>query len=78
MNVREFIALLGGQDQEAEVFVIEHSEGKGYSNMGGTAKEVPFDKGTHLEYTDFRGNQFVKPESEMFNARQLLIGVQDL
>ncbi len=77
MKVRELIELLKTQDQEADVFVVENSSTSGYYSQGGIAEEVLFNPEIHLEYTDFRGNQFVTPDKEYFNARQLLLGTTE-
>ena len=78
MKVHELIKVLQEfEDQEADVFVIEHSSGDGYYDQGGNIKEAVFNKDEHLEYVDFRGNPHVKPDRECFNARTLLIGSRD-
>ena len=74
MKVKEFIELLKEQDQEAEVYVVENSSVSGYYSQGGIAEEVLFSPDDHLDYTDFRGNQFVKSDSDLFNKRHLLLG----
>lgn len=73
MKVHEFIDWLKNQDQGAEVLVVETKEG-GIYTQGGTAHEVPFHKQDHADYTDYRGNQFVKPTDPRLNTRTLLIG----
>ena len=78
MKVKELIELLKEQDQEADVYVVENSSTIGYYSQGGIAEEVLFDPEFHLEYTDFRGNKFVGPDEEHFNARQLLLGATDV
>lgn len=79
MNVRELIAFLETiEDQDAEVMVVEHKSGTGYYDQVGSASEVSFDEKVHIEYTDFRGNRFVKPEQDFYNKRYLLIGAKDL
>jgi len=78
MKVRDLIELLAKQDQEAEVYVIEHRAGTGYYDQGGSITEVLFDENEHLEYTDFRGNQFVTPDKAYFNARHILLGATDI
>ena len=75
MKVHQLIKLLQEfEDQDAEVEVIEHSDVSGYYEQGGRCKEVAFNKDEHFEYTDMRGNKFVKPESKHFNRRTLLLG----
>ena len=77
MKVHEFIKMLQEfEDQDADVFVIEHYCGTSYYDQGGNVKEVKFNKDDHFEYVDFRGNQFVKPEDSYFNARTLLLGAR--
>jgi len=56
------------------VKVIRHTSGTGYYDQGGNASTVPFDPVAHAEYTDMRGNQFVKPDAPYYNARTLLLG----
>ena len=79
MKVSEFIAFLQQfPDQVAEVLVVEHHSGRSPYDQGGTVRLVAFDQSLHIEYTDFRGNPFVKPIAEYFNQRTLLIGAIDL
>lgn len=73
MTVREFIKWLETQDQDATVEVVYHTAGRGYYDQGGNVTTREFDPSLS-EYTDFRGNQFVKPEDPRFNKRTLLIG----
>lgn len=61
-------------DQDADVLVVEHSDGYGYYDQGGNACETEFDLEKHVEYTDMRGNQFVTPEKPYYNQRTLLLG----
>jgi len=78
MKLHEFIKSLQElEDQDADVFVIEHNSSTGYYDQGGSISEVEFNKDEHLEYVDFRGNPHVKPEESYFNARTLLIGSRD-
>lgn len=78
MKVHEFIKILQAfEDQDADVFVVEHRSGTGYYEQGGTVAEAEFNKDLHLEYTDLRGNPLIKPEKSYFNKRSLLIGVID-
>lgn len=75
MKVSEFIKFLQQfPDQDADVLVVEHHQGRDVYEQGGTAQTVNFDPETHIEYTDFRGNQFVKPTAAYFETRTLLIG----
>lgn len=78
MKVKEMIQWLQTfPDQEAEVEVVEHSSGSSYYEQGGTASTVAFNPAQHADYVDFRGNQFVKPNSPHFNTRTLLLGKMD-
>ncbi len=76
MKVHEFIKLLQEfEDQDADIEVVEHSDGSGYYDQGGNCTEAPFNKDEHLEYIDMRGNPHVKPDAPYYNKRTLLIGV---
>ncbi len=72
MNVKAFINWLQTQDQEAEVEILVRIEGAGYA--GDCFKREPFDLNKHQEYTDFRGNRFMKESDSSFNKRFLFIG----
>lgn len=79
MTVREFIEWLKTQDQDATVQVVQHKSSGGtnsYYMQGGEAQVVDFnqDNPDLFEYTDFRSNQFVKPDAPYYNQRYLLIG----
>jgi hypothetical protein len=75
MKVKELVEWLAAfEDQDAEVEVVRHTHGSGYYDQGGNASSVPFDPASHVEYTDLRGNQFVKPDAPHYNARTLLLG----
>lgn len=76
MTVAEFIVWLQGQDQEATVEVVSHTNGRGWDDQGGNAEVVDFDPANLdlFSYTDFRGNQFVKPDASYFDQRTLLLG----
>lgn len=79
MKVSEFIKLLEQfPDQDADVLVVEHHSGRSPYDQGGTVETVILEPELHLDYTDFRGNPFVKPDTEYFNQRTLLIGVTNL
>lgn len=83
MIVKDFIEWLKTQDQEATVEVLVHSSGSGYYDQGGnvSVEEFTADEeygcGKHFDYTDFRGNQFVKPEASYYNKRTLQLGTKD-
>lgn len=77
MTVADLIEWLKTQDQGATVQVVKHSShGASYYEQGGTATVVEFDPTdvTHHDYTDFRENQYVKPDAAYFNQRYLLLG----
>lgn len=83
MNVAELITWLQTQDQEAIVQVLVHSSGTNHCEQGGTVSVEDFtlagDWGVpyHYEYTDFRGNQYTKPDAPYYNKRYLQIGTKD-
>lgn len=74
MTVSDFIEWLKTQDQEALVEVVLHTSGTGYYDQGGTAKVVEFSP-EKSEYTDFRKNQFMKPEDYHYEKRTLQLGI---
>lgn len=75
MKVKELVEWLAAfEDQDAEVEVVRHTSGGGYYDQGGNASSVAFDPSSHAEYTDMRGNQFVKPDAPYYNSRTLLLG----
>lgn len=71
MKVREFIAWLAAQDQEATVEVICVTPGRAYECDNVNREE--FDPEEHVTYTDMRGNKFAvgKPYE---NSRTLFLG----
>ena len=71
MTVRDFIEWLKTQDQDATVQVLVAERGHGYSEDSASAEDFT---PTLAAYTDFRGNQFVKPDASYFNQRFLLLG----
>lgn len=83
MLVKDFIKWLETQDQDAIVEVLVHSSGTGYYDQGGNVSVVEFTSeeeyncGKHFDYTDFRGNQFVKEDHPCYNKRFLQIGTKD-
>lgn len=76
MKVKELAEwLLAFEDQDATVSIIEHlADGGGYNCQGGVANVEAFNPEKHVEYTDLRGNQFVKPDAPYYEARTLLLG----
>lgn len=84
MNVAEFREWLLTQDQEAIVEVLVHSSSTGYYDQGGNVSTEEFDPSEeyygcskHHEYTDFRGNQFVKEDHPCYGKRILQLGTKD-
>jgi len=84
MIVSEFIEWLKTKDQDAVVEVLYHTSGTGYYDQGGNISTEEFDPSkqfhgcpAHHEYTDFRGNQFVKEDAPWYNKRTLLLGTKD-
>jgi len=75
MTVSEFIEWLKTQDQGAIVKCLIHNTTGSYYEQGGTCSRGEF-TAEHAEYTDFRGNEFVKPEAPYYNKRYLLIGLE--
>lgn len=81
MKVSEFIGWLKTQDQDAIVQVVIHTSGRSYDDQGGNATVEDFDPTLEkwscpemYEYTDFRGNQFVKEDAPHYNKTYLLLG----
>ena len=64
------------EDQDAIVQVVVHSsDGGSYYCQGGSATEDYFNPAEHVEYTDFRGNQFVSEDSAHYNRSYVTFGV---
>ena len=76
MNVKEFAKWLKTQDQEATIMCLVHNSSGSYYEQGGTCREEEFTT-EHSEYTDFRGNPFVKPDAPHAECRFLLIGKKE-
>lgn len=75
MKVHEFIKWLNKfEDQDAEVLIVEHESGTGYYDQGGNAREEEFDPSRHVEYTNFRGNRFVKETEKHYGKSYVLLG----
>jgi len=74
ITVAEFIAYLQTQDQEAIVNVLEGKPTYGYEGPTYAFTELNIEE--HIDYSDLRGNQFVKPDASYFNQRFLYIGVE--
>jgi hypothetical protein len=84
MVVSEFIEWLKTQDQDAIVEVLVHSSGTGYYDQGGNVTTEEFDPSEgyygcskYHEYTDFRGNKFVKEDHPCYNKRFIQFGTKD-
>ena len=76
-TVADLIEFLKTQDQDAILQIVEHTCGTSYYDQGGNASEENFDPERHVEYTDFRGNRYVKESDPHFNKRYLLLGARD-
>ena len=72
MTVSELIVWLQTQDQGATVEVLMSRRSSGYDG-GDDVCTVDFSPELS-EYSDMRGNQFVKPDASYFNKRTLLLG----
>lgn len=76
MTVRQMIEWMSTfEDQDAIVEVVVHSSGRGYYDQGGNVDTVEFDPEEHVEYTDFRGNQFVSEFEPHYNRRSVVFGI---
>lgn len=74
MKVAEFIEWLKTQDQEAEVEILTSCEKSwGHETYNSVSRQV-FDPSKHVDYSDFRGNRFVKPTEAHYNKRLLFLG----
>ena len=75
MTVRQMIEWMSTfEDQDAIVEVVVHSSGEGYYEQGGTAQTEEFNP-SHVEYTDYRGNQYIDESEAYYNRRSVLFGV---
>lgn len=80
MTVAEMAAwLLSLPDQGAtvETFVHDSNPRDSYYLQGGTVSKEVFDPEKHSEYSDLRGNQFIKPDAPYYNQRTLFIGGEE-
>ena len=78
MRVREFIEWLAQfPDQDATVEVLECRPGSPYFQQGGVTSSVEFDPEKHAEYTDLRGNPWIKDDDPYKDAHTLLLGLND-
>lgn len=79
MRVREFIEWLSQfPDQDATIEVLECRPGALYGEQGGVTSSVYFDPEKHAEYTDLRGNPWIKDDAPYKDARTLLLGLNDV
>ena len=78
VTVADFRKWLEQFPDDAEVLVAVQQEASGYQSFGEVKFEEPelsgHDLGKGWEYTDFNGNQFVKPDAHHFGKRFLYIG----
>ena len=78
MTVSQLIEWLKTQDQGATVQVVTIDEAQPWTAYGpAVLVELDVTNADHMEYTDFRGNQFVKPDAHHFNQRYLTFGSTD-
>jgi hypothetical protein len=76
MTVRQMIEWMSTfEDQDAIVEVVCHSNDGGYYEQGGTAQTEEFNPDSHVEYTDHRGNQFIKETDPYYNRRSVVFGI---
>lgn len=75
-TVKQLIEWLKTQDQDAIVEVVYHgTDSRGFYNHD-VVTQKPFTPELS-EYTDFRDNQFVKPDSPVYGKSVLLLGSID-
>lgn len=78
MTVAEFIEWLKQfPDQGSTVEVLHCGPGTAYTQQGGVTYSETFDPEKHVEYTDFRGNPWVKEDAPYYNKRTLLLGLNN-
>lgn len=78
MTVSQLIEWLRTQDQGAVVQVVTIGKAPTYESYGpAVIVELDVTNDEHLEYTDFRGNKFVKEGQPDFNKRYLTLGGTD-
>ena len=78
MTVRQMIEWMSTfEDQDAIVEIVCHSEGRCYYTQGGNADAMEFNPEQHVEYTDLRGNQFVRESDPRYNRRSVLFGIMN-
>lgn len=77
MKVHELIAWLQAfEDQDAVVKVLHNEGGGGYYAQGGVTSQIEFDPERHIEYTDYRENQFAVGQP-WAKERTLLLGLDE-
>lgn len=69
-TVRQLIEFLQTQDQDAVVDILVGEQ----SGFGDSFFRKNLELTEDVEYTDFRGNQFVHPTSAHYNQRYLFLG----
>jgi len=78
MTVSQLIEWLKAQDQGAVVQVVTISDAPTWEAYGpATLVELDVTNADHVEYTDFRGNQFVKEDAPHYGRRYLTLGSTD-
>ena len=76
MTVRQMIEWMSTfEDQDAIVEVVVHREGRDYYSQGGEAETEEFNPDYHVEYTDFRNNQYIDENRVNYNRRSVVFGV---
>ena len=76
MTVRQMIEWMSTfEDQDAIVEIVSHSNDGGYYQQGGTATVEEFNPDSHVEYTDFRNNQYIDENRVNYNRRSVVFGV---
>lgn len=73
MNIREFKEFLNQFPDDAIVEVIETQDG-GYHGTYSSVVEFKGEEFNDYEYTDFTGNQFVKPDAPHYKKRYIKFG----
>lgn len=78
MTVTQLVEWLKTQDQGATVQVVTIGDAPTWEAYGPAALvELDVTNAGHVEYTDFRGNQFTKEDAPHFNQRYLTFGSTD-
>lgn len=72
-TVRQLIEFLQTQDQDAIVQILVGEQAQ-YGCDGDSYFRSDLAVDQHVEYTDFRGNQFTRPTDAHYNQRYLFLG----